>query len=162
MTKTRAEDTDEEEAGIGTTTGGATMHLTNDNDNELPPKVANVSREELGKYMQCKRVGNYMLGKTVGEGSFAKVKEAFHILTGEKVGNVWLLSGNRPSIPLTGLSRGQRLNAASLSDLSSSLVLADMTRQLMRFSFLKSCCVYIYVRRKISVGLSKGVFFGGG
>ena len=52
---------------------------------ELPAKVANVSRDELRKYAQCKRVGNYLLGRTVGEGSFAKVKEAVHILTGEKV-----------------------------------------------------------------------------
>lgn len=52
---------------------------------QLPAKVANVSRDELRKFVQCKRVGNYLLGKTVGEGSFAKVKEALHILTGEKV-----------------------------------------------------------------------------
>ena len=54
-------------------------------EHELPSKVANVSRDELRKYAQCKRVGNYLLGRTVGEGSFAKVKEAIHILTGEKV-----------------------------------------------------------------------------
>lgn len=89
MTKTRSENSDEE-AGIGTTTGATTMHLTS--EDELPSKVANVSREELRKYVQCKRVGNYLIGKTVGEGSFAKVKEAFHILTGEKVRAVWLLS----------------------------------------------------------------------
>ncbi len=54
-------------------------------ENELPAKVANVSRDELRKYAQCKRIGNYLLGRTVGEGSFAKVKEAIHTLTGEKV-----------------------------------------------------------------------------
>jgi hypothetical protein len=54
-------------------------------EHELPFKVANVSRDELRKYAQCKRIGNYLLGRTVGEGSFAKVKEAIHILTGEKV-----------------------------------------------------------------------------
>ena len=54
-------------------------------EHELPVKVANVSRDELRRYAQCKRIGNYLLGRTVGEGSFAKVKEAIHILTGEKV-----------------------------------------------------------------------------
>lgn len=32
-----------------------------------------------------KRVGNYLLGNTVGEGTFGKVKIAVHIPTGEKV-----------------------------------------------------------------------------
>jgi serine/threonine protein kinase len=32
-----------------------------------------------------KRVGNYVIGNTVGEGTFGKVKVAIHIPTGEKV-----------------------------------------------------------------------------
>jgi len=32
-----------------------------------------------------KQVGAYLIGRTIGEGSFAKVKEGIHILTGEKV-----------------------------------------------------------------------------
>lgn len=32
-----------------------------------------------------KRVGNYVIGNTVGEGTFGKVKCAIHIPTGEKV-----------------------------------------------------------------------------
>lgn len=51
----------------------------------LPPSVVHVSRDELRKFLKCKRVGNYLLGKTIGEGSFAKVKQGFHVLTGEKV-----------------------------------------------------------------------------
>lgn len=51
----------------------------------LPPSVTHVSRDELRKFLKCKRVGNYLLGKTIGEGSFAKVKQGFHVLTGEKV-----------------------------------------------------------------------------
>ena len=31
------------------------------------------------------RIGNYELGKTLGKGTFGKVKEATHITTGEKV-----------------------------------------------------------------------------
>jgi serine/threonine protein kinase KIN1/2 len=34
-----------------------------------------------------KIVGQYMLGKTIGEGTFGKVKLAIHIPTGEKVGS---------------------------------------------------------------------------
>lgn len=59
-----------------------------DEQDLLPAEVANVSCEELQKYRQSKRVGNYLLGRTVGEGAFAKVKEAIHILTGEKVWNL--------------------------------------------------------------------------
>lgn len=51
----------------------------------LPRKVTEVSREMILSFQHSKKVGNYLLGKTIGEGSFAKVKEAMHILTGEKV-----------------------------------------------------------------------------
>ena len=36
-------------------------------------------------FPHSKRVGGYLLGKTIGEGSFAKVKLGLHIVTGEKV-----------------------------------------------------------------------------
>lgn len=52
---------------------------------KLPPAVANVPKEDIRGYMHTKRVQNYLVGNTLGEGSFAKVKEAFHILVGEKV-----------------------------------------------------------------------------
>ncbi len=32
-----------------------------------------------------KKVGNYIISKTIGEGSFAKVREGFHLLTQQKV-----------------------------------------------------------------------------
>lgn len=51
----------------------------------LPEGVCEVTKEELNKYIKCKRIGNYLLGKTIGEGSFARVKQGFHVLTGEKV-----------------------------------------------------------------------------
>jgi hypothetical protein len=34
---------------------------------------------------QKKVVGNYLLGKTIGEGTFGKVQLAIHMPTGEKV-----------------------------------------------------------------------------
>ena len=47
----------------------------------LPSKVAQVPKEEL----QSQLMRNYLLGKTIGEGSFARVKQGFHVLSGEKV-----------------------------------------------------------------------------
>jgi len=35
--------------------------------------------------VQRKVIGHYMLGKTIGEGTFGKVKIAIHLPTGEKV-----------------------------------------------------------------------------
>lgn len=52
----------------------------------LPAGVVQVPKQELQRYLKCKRIGNYLLGKTIGEGSFARVKQGFHVLTGEKVG----------------------------------------------------------------------------
>jgi hypothetical protein len=36
-------------------------------------------------FPHTKQVGAYLIGRTIGEGSFAKVKEGLHVLTGEKV-----------------------------------------------------------------------------
>ena len=52
----------------------------------LPDSVAKPSREEIFSFPHSKRVGSYILGRTLGEGAFAKVKEGRHLLTGEKVG----------------------------------------------------------------------------
>ena len=51
----------------------------------LPPAVANVPKEDIRGFVHHKKVGNYLLGRTLGEGSFAKVKEGMHVQTGEKV-----------------------------------------------------------------------------
>lgn len=51
----------------------------------LPPKVTEVPKDVLRNFPHSKKVGNYLLGSTLGEGSFAKVKEALHIPTGERV-----------------------------------------------------------------------------
>lgn len=52
---------------------------------KLPPAVANVPTEHIRGYVHNKKVNHYLVGSSLGEGSFAKVKEAFHILVGEKV-----------------------------------------------------------------------------
>ena len=54
----------------------------------LPNGVTDVSRELLKGFPHSKKVGNYLLGKTLGEGSFAKVKKGLHVLTGEKASKI--------------------------------------------------------------------------
>ena len=54
---------------------------------KLPPAVAVVPADHVRGYVHSKRVNNYLVGSTLGEGSFAKVKEGFHVLVGEKVSN---------------------------------------------------------------------------
>ena len=51
----------------------------------LPKSVCTVTKQELEPFSSGKRVGSYLIGRTIGQGSFAKVKEAIHVSTGEKV-----------------------------------------------------------------------------
>ncbi|XP_078416308.1 hormonally up-regulated neu tumor-associated kinase homolog A [Cetorhinus maximus] len=51
----------------------------------LPLSVSHVSRESIRNFHHSKRVGGYLIGRKLGEGSFAKVREGLHVLTGEKV-----------------------------------------------------------------------------
>jgi len=51
----------------------------------LPSAVTQIPDELLKSFPHTKRVGNYLLGRTIGEGSFAKVKESLHVITGEQV-----------------------------------------------------------------------------
>ena len=51
----------------------------------LPEAVTTVAKADLEPFANGKRVGSYLFGRTIGEGSFAKVKEALHVSTGEKV-----------------------------------------------------------------------------
>ena len=67
--------------GVMTQSSGLDTPTTN----FLPQRVVDVPKDVLRSFPHSKRVGNYLLGKTLGEGSFAKVKEALHTLTGEKV-----------------------------------------------------------------------------
>ena len=56
---------------------------------KLPPAVASVPPGDVRGYVHSKRVTHYQIGSTLGEGSFAKVKEGFHVLVGEKVSMIW-------------------------------------------------------------------------
>ena len=50
--------------------------------NIRPNSRGNISTANSG---ERKVVGQYLLGKTIGEGTFGKVKLAIHLPTGEKV-----------------------------------------------------------------------------
>lgn len=67
--------------GVMTQSSGLDTPTTN----FLPQPVVDVAKEVIRAFPHSKRVGNYLLGKTLGEGSFAKVKQALHTSTGEKV-----------------------------------------------------------------------------
>ena len=60
-------------------------HSSTKRKNRLPPAVVSVPLDHVRGYVHHKRVNSYLVGSTLGEGSFAKVKEAFHVSVGEKV-----------------------------------------------------------------------------
>lgn len=63
----------------------------NHTDLQIPACFRKLSQEEPKKTFQhTKQVGNYLVGKVINKGSFAKVMEGLHILTGEKVIWAWL------------------------------------------------------------------------
>lgn len=47
-------------------------------------RMKNLDQETKGPILP-RRIGNYEFGKTLGKGTFGKVKEAIHLSTGEKV-----------------------------------------------------------------------------
>jgi hypothetical protein len=51
----------------------------------IPSNFLISNKEIIARFPHNKRVGNYLLGRKLGEGSFAKVKEGLHTLTGQKV-----------------------------------------------------------------------------
>lgn len=62
---------------------------------QIPDCFRKLSQEEPRKtFPHTKQVGNYLVGKVINKGSFAKVMEGLHILTGEKVIRAWLHEPN--------------------------------------------------------------------
>lgn len=55
------------------------------NESTLPASLYSPAADILKNFYHTKRVGNYLIGRKLGEGSFAKVREGLHALTGEKV-----------------------------------------------------------------------------
>ncbi|XP_014343349.2 hormonally up-regulated neu tumor-associated kinase homolog A [Latimeria chalumnae] len=54
-------------------------------DFQMPDCFSKVPEEVVKNFPHTKRVGNYLVGKMINKGSFAKVMEGLHIPTGEKV-----------------------------------------------------------------------------
>lgn len=55
------------------------------NESIVPASLCSPAADILKNFYHTKRVGNYLIGRKLGEGSFAKVREGLHALTGEKV-----------------------------------------------------------------------------
>ncbi|XP_062309732.1 hormonally up-regulated neu tumor-associated kinase homolog A [Osmerus eperlanus] len=55
------------------------------NENIIPASLGSPAADILRNFYHTKRVGNYLIGRKLGEGSFAKVREGLHAKTGEKV-----------------------------------------------------------------------------
>ena len=70
---------------LPTSTAATTVVAAAERPLTLPVAVTLIDDELVKSFSHTKRVGNYLLGRTIGEGSFAKVKEALHVITGELV-----------------------------------------------------------------------------
>ncbi|XP_053136782.1 hormonally up-regulated neu tumor-associated kinase homolog A-like [Hemicordylus capensis] len=57
----------------------------NNRDIQTPACFSKMSQEPRKNFPHTKQVGNYLVGKMINKGSFAKVMEGLHIPTGEKV-----------------------------------------------------------------------------
>lgn len=55
------------------------------NENIIPVSLSSPVTDILKNFYHTKRVGYYLIGRKLGEGSFAKVREGLHASTGEKV-----------------------------------------------------------------------------
>ncbi|MBN3282978.1 HUNK kinase, partial [Polyodon spathula] len=54
-------------------------------ENQVPVCLSRIPQDVVKNFPHTKRVGNYLVGKMINKGSFAKVMEGLHISTGEKV-----------------------------------------------------------------------------
>ena len=55
------------------------------NNNTTPDKASTIGAGEISPDEKRKKVGNYVILKTIGEGSFAKVRLGVHLVTEMKV-----------------------------------------------------------------------------
>lgn len=67
---------------------GRTPNMNGD-ESILPASLCSPAADILKNFYHTKRVGNYLIGRKLGEGSFAKVREGLHALTGEKVSKLF-------------------------------------------------------------------------
>jgi len=59
--------------------------INNNNNPETPDKALTVGAGDIAPDEKRKKVGNYVILKTIGEGSFAKVRLGVHLITEMKV-----------------------------------------------------------------------------
>nr|XP_057944236.1 hormonally up-regulated neu tumor-associated kinase homolog A [Doryrhamphus excisus] len=71
--------------GSSSSSGSSTHEGSGGAEGILPASLASPAADILKNFYHTKRVGNYLIGRKLGEGSFAKVREGLHALTGEKV-----------------------------------------------------------------------------
>ena len=83
-------------------------------------------QQQQSQQQQRKVVGQYMLGKTIGEGTFGKVKLAIHLPTGEKVKNM---------LPCLSLTHRQ----TTLSFLFSPLYLSNKINIFLPLPLITKC-----------------------
>lgn len=55
------------------------------NNNATPDKASMIGVGEISPDEKRKKVGNYVILRTIGEGSFAKVRLGIHLITEMKV-----------------------------------------------------------------------------
>lgn len=55
------------------------------NNNATPDKASTIGVGEISPDEKRKKVGNYVILRTIGEGSFAKVRLGIHLITEMKV-----------------------------------------------------------------------------
>lgn len=55
------------------------------NNSTTPEKASTIGTADIGLDEKRKKVGNYVILKTIGEGSFAKVRLGIHLITEMKV-----------------------------------------------------------------------------
>lgn len=55
------------------------------NNNATPDRASTVDTADISPDEKRKKVGNYVILKTIGEGSFAKVRLGIHLVTEMKV-----------------------------------------------------------------------------
>ncbi|MEQ2205539.1 hypothetical protein XENOCAPTIV_002443 [Xenoophorus captivus] len=56
-----------------------------DDESTFSGSLGSPAPDVLRNFYHTKRVGTYLIGRKLGEGSFAKVREGLHTLTGERV-----------------------------------------------------------------------------
>ena len=88
-----------------------------------------------------KKIGYYLLGKTIGEGTFGKVKLATHTLTGEKVAIKILVK--EKIIDVADVQRVSRqIHILKLIRHPSIIQLYEVNRLLARLSKLRGTCFW--------------------